>query len=172
MDAGYRHETNHKENTMKLLHSDELQIGIAGMLYEVDNVSLSSYLPMIDTDDGCEYYIAISREVAGQAAREYWEDLAQTNPSEFACLVGKDTLVSWALGQWAGPGSTQVQSLDEWLDLHLDCPEENFASYDMYENDITAISTGLLEELGWDSIIIAEDELERLKLNLVAYRHN
>lgn len=83
----------------------------------------------IDTDYG-EYYLFEDSGKAGEAAREYWEDMANNDPSEFTYLVGEQTLVSWALGQFAGPGSTQVTSLEEWLDLWLDTPEEQWAEYD------------------------------------------
>lgn len=89
------------------------------------------------------------RETAGRAARQRWADMAAHDPEEFACLVGKENLVKWALGQWAGPGSTQVQSLEEWLDLHLDVPEEEFASYDGEEREIDGVSPALVEELGF-----------------------
>ncbi len=60
--------------------------------------------------------------------------MAENDSKEFVCMVGEETLVAWALGQYAGPGSTHVQSLNEWLDLWLNTPEEHFASYDSCEN--------------------------------------
>ena len=96
---------------------------------------LSSNLQLIITENGEEYYLVESREEAGEAAREYWEDLAQDDPKEFACLLGTETLIQWGLGNYAGPGSTQAQSLSEWLDLWLDTPEEHFASYDCMERE-------------------------------------
>lgn len=102
---------------------------------DVTNLGWSNGLQMITTKDGEEYYIFRDREQAGEAAREYWEDLAQDDPREFACLVGEETLVQWGFGNYAGPGSTQVKSLNEWLDLWLDTPEEHFASYDSEERE-------------------------------------
>ena len=116
------------------------------------------YLPMVTCDDGTEWYVAESHEHAGQKAREYWEDLAKDDPSEFACLVGENTLVAWALGQPAGPGSTQVCSLEEWLDLWLETPEEEFASYDGNEYEVTSKCGRVADELGFTP--------------RVAYRHN
>jgi uncharacterized protein YndB with AHSA1/START domain len=80
--------------------------------------------------DGNEYIVFEDTEEAGEKAREYWADMAEDDPEEFTCIVGKGTLVKWALGQSAGPGTSQVGSLEEWLDLWEDVPEEHWASYD------------------------------------------
>jgi hypothetical protein len=123
-------------------------IVINGADYVVDNVYNGSYLPCIETDGG-EFYVAENIQAAGEAAREYWEDMVKNDPKEFRCMVGDETLVKWALGESAGPGSTQVNSLEEWLDLWLDTPEEQWASYDGEECDVTACSEDLIEELGF-----------------------
>jgi len=83
-----------------------------------------------------EYFIFESSEQAGELAKEYWEDLADSDPEEFATLVGSANLVAWGRGEYAGPGSTQTQSMEEWFDLWLETPEEQFASYDGEEKDI------------------------------------
>jgi hypothetical protein len=88
---------------------------------------------LITLETGEEFYIFRDSDEAGEEARRYWEDLAQYDPTEFTALVGEKTLVAWGLGQWAGPGSTQVTSLGDWLDLWLNIPEEHFASYDGHE---------------------------------------
>ncbi|MCD6162599.1 MAG: hypothetical protein J7K40_09335 [candidate division Zixibacteria bacterium] len=97
---------------------------ITGYVDETENGSLTI------NDD---YIIFPDREAAGQAARDYWEDMARNDPEELTCMVGKETLVAWALNQYAGPGETQVRNLEEWLDLWLDVPEEHFARYDGIE---------------------------------------
>jgi len=85
--------------------------------------------------DGAEYVLFRGTSEAGEAAREYWKDMADNDPREFTCLVGAETLIQWGMGHYAGPGSTQVRSLEEWLDLWLDTPEEHWASYDSEERD-------------------------------------
>ena len=92
-------------------------------------------LPMIETEDGAEYHIAESQEAAGEKAREYWEDMANNAPQEFTCMVGEETLVQWGLGQPAGPGYSKVCSLNDWLNLWLDTPEDQFAGYDSMERE-------------------------------------
>jgi hypothetical protein len=82
------------------------------------------------------YTLFASREEAGEEARTYWQDMAERDPTEFRHMVGDETLVAWALGQYAGPGSTKATSLSEWLDLWLNTPEEHFASYDGDERDV------------------------------------
>jgi hypothetical protein len=126
---------------------------------EVDDVSTCGYGIMI-TSGNMEFYIFPSREEAGRAARKYWEDMAYFDKAEFVCIVGEETLVSWALGEFAGPGYTHVSSLEEWLDLWLDVPEEQWAGYDGSELDVERIGH-LVHEIGWDEL---DDP--------VAYRHN
>lgn len=111
-----------------------------------------------------EYYIAKSHEVAGDAARAYWESLARDDPLEITALLGEKNLVAWALGLPASPGSTQVTSLEEWLDLWLDTPEEHWASYDGEERDFN-ISPGEAEKIEIEFGI-------ELPQEGVAYRHN
>ena len=134
-----------------------MRIKIDGEIYRVKSVHTYGYLPMIETEDGAEFYVAESSEEAGRAARKYWEDMAENDPKEFTCLVGEDTLVQWGLGRSAGPGSTKVNSLEKWLDLHLNVPEEEFAGYDGAERDVQR-SAKVREELGFTPT--------------VAYRHN
>jgi hypothetical protein len=91
-------------------------------------------------------------------------------------MVGDETLIRWALGQNAGPGLTQVNSLDKWLDLWLDTPAEHFASYDGEEHDVegpTAEERASDDEetvafvTGWDELV------EELGFTpTVAYRSN
>jgi hypothetical protein len=132
-------------------------IKIDGTLYHVTEIN-DGYLPMIETEEGEEFYLAESSETAGEVARGYWKEMAEDDPKEFACIVGEKTLIQWGLGQWAGPGSTQVQSLEEWLDLWLDTPEETWASYDGTEREVTRVGKEIIEELGF--------------VPTVAYRHN
>ena len=129
-------------------------------IQEITDIKDYGYLPIIELEDGTEWYIAENHREAGEKAREYWEDLANDDPQEFACIVGEETLIKWGLGQYAGPGQAQVKSLNEWLDLHKDCPEETFANYDGYEKT-AKINNHLMEELGFNS----KDEI-------VVYRHN
>jgi hypothetical protein len=119
-----------------------MKIKIDGEIYEVKKVHTYSSLPMLELEDGSEYYVAESSETAGEKAREYWEDLAQDDPKEFACLVGEKTLIAWGLGQSAGPGSTHTRGLNDWLDLWLNTPEEHFASYDSQERECEAVPDG------------------------------
>jgi len=84
-----------------------------------------------------EWSVFASREDAGKEARGYWADMADNDPTEFRHMVGDESLVQWALGRYAGPGSTRVRSLDAWLDLWLDTPDEHFASYDGEEREVT-----------------------------------
>jgi hypothetical protein len=138
---------------------EKQMIAINGEAHEITKIY--SHYPEVVLDDGTEWIVFESRETAGEAAREYWEDMARNDPKEFTCMVGEETLVSWALGQYAGPGSTQVKSLEEWLDLHLDCPEEHFGSYDGSECDCQ-ISRNARDELN-----LPEDCKQA-----VCYRHN
>ena len=76
-----------------------------------------------------ELFLFKNEEDAGQCARDYWEDYIDGETSEeIVAILGADTLIAWALGREAGPGSSKVKNLNEWLDLYLDAPEEHFDS--------------------------------------------
>ena len=76
-----------------------------------------------------EIYVFKSEEDAGQHARDHWEDYIDSySNEEIVEVLGADTLIAWALGQAAGPGSAKVKDLNEWLDLYLHAPEEHFDS--------------------------------------------
>jgi len=93
-----------------------------------------------------EWYVFDSFESAGAFARQHWADMPT---SELRSIIGDECLVAWALGEWAGPGSTQVRSLGEWFDLHKDAPEETLASYDGESCDVDSVTPALVEELGF-----------------------
>ena len=103
----------------------------------------------VKTDDSSwpvEYLFFRTREDAGQYVRDYWEDYIDTeSPEEVIAILGAETLISWALGRAAGPGSAKVNSLKEWLDLYIDAPEEHFEE----EYDIEVIGENLVEILGF-----------------------
>lgn len=110
---------------------------IDGETLSVNRICTGGYPPTIETDGG-EYVLAESREAAGKAARDYWHELVTDYPLEAAGFFSEETLIAWALGQRAGPGTRKVSSLNEWLDLWLDTPEEHWAGYDGVERDVTA----------------------------------
>jgi hypothetical protein len=141
---------------------------IDGERYVISGIQTYGDLPLLETDGG-EFYVAESREKAGSYARDYWENMACNDKKEFLCMVGADTLVSWALGEYAGPGSTQVSSLDEWLDLWNDTPEEHWAGYDSTERDIKERGEGRLPE----GFAVTKEAQEEIGFQpKVAYRHN
>ncbi len=133
------------------------KIEINGECLTVENVRDFGW-PMIELEDGTDWYIFQGSEDAGEEARKYWEDLARDDPKEFTCLIGEENLINWGLGIPSGPGSTAVSSLEDWLDLRLDTPEEQWASYDGNEVDCR-ISKNLQRELS-------------LENRCVCYRHN
>jgi hypothetical protein len=102
----------------------------------------------IETREG-DFILFEDAEEAGKAAREYYADMAAEDPDEFANLVGTDTLVSWGLKQPAGPGTVKVRSLDEWLDLFLTRPEDEWARYDNEELDVIQVADTVVESLGF-----------------------
>jgi hypothetical protein len=138
---------------------DQLWIIIDGEIIDVDSVRDACETCPATLDAGRrDWYVDEDSETAGKRSRAYWKEMAENDPSELTCMVGEDTLVKWALNQYAGPGSTHVRNLEEWLDLWLDTPEEQWASYDSNESDVDFCSEALEEELGFKPT--------------VAYRHN
>ena len=111
---------------------------------ELDNYSDYQY----KGSNGNEYCIFKNSEIAGKAAREYWEDMAKNDLKEFLCIIGEKALIAWGLGQYYAVGSTAVNSLEGWLDLSLDHPEEHFASYDGEEIEIFQMNKNMQQEFG------------------------
>ena len=90
--------------------------------------------------------VSLTDEDAGQYARDYWEDCIKGDRETAIEMLGTDTLLSWALGEAAGPGSSKVKSLEEWLDLYLDAPDEHFESGPY---GIELIGENIVEVLGF-----------------------
>lgn len=132
-------------------------IMIDGEIYDVDNIATGSYLPLIEVGNQ-EFYVAKDSTAAGKATRKYWSDMAQHDKSEFRATVGDEALLAWALGEPGGPGSAKVTSLQAWLNVTAEHPEENFASYDGNERTVQAVGANVKKELGFTP--------------KVAYRHN
>ena len=94
-----------------------------------------------------ELYLFKDEEEAGQFARDYWEDYIDHESSEdIVEMLHAETLVSWALGKLAGPGSSKVRNLEEWLDLYLEAPDEHF---ELGPFEIEAIGENIVEKLGF-----------------------
>jgi hypothetical protein len=130
--------------------------------YDILGVLADDYMQVVKTAGGREFYVALDRDEAGAAATNYWRDMAENDPSEFTCIVGEGTLLKWALGQLAGPGSVKARSLEEWLvNVVGNAPEETFGQYDGKELNVTDMSDELMDELG-----ISPSELS----GVVAYR--
>lgn len=123
-------------------------ITIAGVRHEIDFVDKFGGGARIECG-GETYMVFPDADVAGQAAREFWEQLASDDPAEFRCIVGEENLIAWAMGQHAGPGSRSVASLSEWLDLWLDTPEEHWASYDGEEQEVDGFTAEAEDEIGF-----------------------
>lgn len=140
-----------KEEEVEEEEEDETAITIDGESFESYEIRVHPHgQGAMLTMGRRDYYVFPDSDVAGLEAREYWEDMARNDPSEFANMVGHDTLTQWGMGQPAGPGSTHVTSLSDWLDLWLDTPEEHFASYDGNESSVDFVSDEFVDdELGF-----------------------
>lgn len=79
-----------------------------------------------------EWYVFLRREDAEKAVSDYWYDMAENDPKEFACIIGKERLVQWALGE---SDSFNIDSLDNFCEVSGEYCEETLASYD--SNEIT-----------------------------------
>ena len=102
------------------------------------------------TDDGgnhvCSLHLFKSDEDAGQHARDYWEEYVRDDRDAAIELLGAENLLSWALGEYAGPGPAKVSSLEEWFDLYLENPHEHFESGPF---DIELIGENIIEAIGF-----------------------
>lgn len=120
-------------------------------------------LPIVDVGFA-SYHIAASEDEAGKAAEKYWRDMAESDSSEFAAMVGEETLIAWGMGKKAGPGSVKVSSLEQWFNLTSNHPAEVFATYDGQEVFVS-INAALAEELGIDY-----EDTDNGYMRVVAYR--
>lgn len=143
---GFSNEDTGERQTDSTYH----RIHIDGELFHVTNVRQIGFgdLYEIETEEGDEFILSEDSETAGQAARERWQEMAEHDPEEFACMVGNETLIKWGLGQPAGPGTSKVRSLSEWLDLWLDAPEDEWARYDGNERTVERVGK-LAAEMGY-----------------------
>ena len=138
-----------------------MKIKFDGETYEVEEIINGSYLPILQLDNGTEWYIAKDYDEAGKAAQEYWEDMAKNDPEEFRHIIGEERLLKWALNESDEYG---IRNLEEFLDAVESAPEETFAGYD--GNLIEGIEYAddeLIEELDLD-----ETELQKV----ILMRHN
>lgn len=134
------------------------EIEIDGERYEIDNVlNLGNGVVQVDCGSR-EYIVAEDSEKAGDAAAERWREMKDHDPREFRYMIGDETLIAWACGEYAGPGSSKVRSFEDWLDVVRDHADEEWASYDGQERKVTACGADLAEEIGFAPG--------------VAYRHN
>jgi len=111
-------------------------IKLDGEIIEPRKVYTGGYLPLIDLGGRRDWYLAESSDEAGEKAAEYWQNMADKDPKEFRCLVGDETLISWGMGQYAGPGANQYRSATEWIESWKDIPEEQWGSCDSSEIDV------------------------------------
>ena len=95
---------------------------------------------------GTEVHLFKDKEEAGKYARDYWKDFIDDDNETAGEMLGVSTLIAWALGKPAGPGTSKVRSLEEWLDLYLDRPDEHF---ELGPYEIEAIGENLVEKLGF-----------------------
>jgi hypothetical protein len=102
--------------------------------------------PEISCGRSINYNVFENSKEAGKAARRYFEEMADHDLDELRSIIGDEVLIQWGLGQHAGPGDTPVKSLEEWLDLWLNNPEDHWASYDGDETEGT-ISAALADEI-------------------------
>lgn len=110
--------------------------------FNADNYPVIEVPGKFGTD---EVFLFRSQEEAGEWARQSWEDRILGDPEEAREIIGTETLVRWALGLPAGPGSAQVRNLNEWLDLWLETPEEELGE----EFEVELVAEDLVERLGF-----------------------
>lgn len=124
------------------------EITIDGETFEVYDVMKGGYLPLVEAD-GQTFYVAEDLDSAGSAAAQRWRDMAENDPTEFRAMMGDEVLVNWALGKPAGPGSAKVTSLEEWLEVVSEAPEEEFASYDGYAREVEDVGEIAERKIGF-----------------------
>lgn len=130
----------------KVISSVELDYGGSG----------GTFVEIEDSQE--EYVLFDDAEEAGEAAADYWRELAQSDPKEFAAIIGTERLVLWGMRQQDSYG---IDGLDSFCEVTATVPEEEWAKYDGVESDATV---KLMQE--------KDDEGKPQELQVVAYRHN
>lgn len=122
--------------------SSKIKKAIATMITDID-CTIQDITDIYDDAFGTcicignqEYYVFTDREDAEQAVYKYWEDMAQDDPKEFACIIGDDRLIKWALNQSDEYG---ICNADEFFEVCGQHCEETLAGYDGQENEINGI---------------------------------
>lgn len=110
--------------------------------YDID----TNYNDCLVSSGTHEWVVFESSERAGELAADYWREMAENDPKEFACIIGDERLVGWALGR---SDSFGISSLDEFCDVCSDHPEEHHASYDGNELEVEGYSAGFVSEAGF-----------------------
>ena len=141
---------------LRLINHDDIDadatdtIIIGGEKYDIktyyEMVFSSASVVSIETWEGEEFHIAPTSDDAGKVARERWADMAENDRGEFVCCIGEDRLVGWALGE---SDSFGIHSLEEFLDVVEQHPEEELASYDCSERDVDGCSRDVIDALGF-----------------------
>ncbi len=112
-------------------------------------------------DNGCEYNVFPDRETAEKASSKYWRDMCENDKEEFVAIIGVKTLLAWAMGESAGPGSCKCKSLEDWFDMTEDYPEEQWTPYDHEEIEGVEFNKHFENATGFDD-----------RKHIVLYRHN
>jgi len=112
-----------------------MRIKIDGEVYEVDKVYKGGQLPLLECGK-MEFYVAADSEEAGEAAADYWRDMAKNDKKEFRCIIGDKRLLQWVMGE---SDSFGISSLEEFYEVTATVPEEQWAGYDGQEREVEAI---------------------------------
>ena len=138
---------------MSFIKLDEKIEGEKFFVLSEDDVATNGIGGSVELPTGkyaTELHLFKDEEQAGEYARDYWKDFIEDDRASAIEILGAETLMAWALGDPAGPGTSKVNSLEEWLDLYLDAPDEHF---ELGPFEIEAIGENLVEILGFKPTI-------------------
>ncbi len=124
---------------------------------KIEEVEISSYQENVIEVGTREYILFESFEDAGEAAAKHYRDMAENDKEEFICIIGKETLIDWAIGH----NANNANNFEEWLEIVADHPEEYHASYDGDTIESPEMNNNLMNALGFDS-----------KIDVVMFRRN
>lgn len=123
---------------------------VDGEDFDLDDIKSRTCGDLVEVDIGSRsYLLAENSEKAGEHAADRWRDMAKHDRREFACLIGEERLVQWALGESDSYG---ISSLDDFLDVVAANPAEDLAGYDGNEVDVEVAEEcreAIVEEFGF-----------------------
>ncbi len=118
--------------------------------FDVIEVNVDFYLPIIKLADARDFYIAEDFTHASESAVQFWNDIIEKFPEKLADMIGESVLKNWEKGEEDGPGDEKVNtSLQMWVENTVaKHPDIAFGHLAGCEHSVV-LSADLAEQIGF-----------------------